>query len=99
MNLYERVKRGDVNQCSFGFDITDEESTISDNGDIHWTIKKVVLYEVSCCTFPAYEETNISARSADRDRIMERKAEAWRTKMKERLRNHGTETDHAEEED
>lgn len=99
MNLYERVKRGDVNQCSFGFDITDEESTISENGDIHWTIKKVVLYEVSCCTFPAYEETNISARSADRDRIMERKAEAWRTKMKERLRNHGTETDHAEEED
>lgn len=99
MNLYERVKRGDVNQCSFGFDITDEESTISENGDIHWTIKKVVLYEVSCCTFPAYEETNISARSADRDRIMERKAEAWRTKMKERLRNHGTETDHAEEKD
>ena len=99
MNLYERVKRGDVNQCSFGFDITDEESTISEDGDIHWTIKKVVLYEVSCCTFPAYEETNISARSADRDRIMERKAEAWRTKMKERLRNHGTETDHAEEED
>ena len=99
MNLYERVKRGDVNQCSFGFDITDEESTISENGDIHWTIKKVVLYEVSCCTFPAYEETNISARSADRDRIMERKAEAWRTKMKERLRNYGTETDHAEEED
>lgn len=99
MNLYERVKRGDVNQCSFGFDITDEESTISENGDIHWTIKKVALYEVSCCTFPAYEETNISARSADRDRIMERKAEAWRTKMKERLRNHGTETDHAEEED
>ena len=99
MNLYERVKRGDVNQCSFGFDITDEESTISENGDIHWTIKKVVLYEVSCCTFPAYEETNISARSADRDRIMERKTEAWRTKMKERLRNHGTETDHAEEED
>lgn len=99
MNLYERVKRGDVNQCSFGFDITDEESTISENGDIHWTIKKVVLYEVSCCTFPAYEETNISARSADRDRIMERKAEAWRTKMKERLRNYGTETDHAEEKD
>lgn len=99
MNLYERVKRGDVNQCSFGFDITDEESTISENGDIHWTIKKVVLYEVSCCTFPAYEETNISARSAERDRIIERKAEAWKTRMKERLRNHGTETDHAEKED
>lgn len=97
MNLYERVKRGDVNQCSFGFDILDEESTISDNGDIHWTIKKVELYEVSCCTFPAYESTNITARSAERDRIKERQAEAWRTRMKERLKN--VKADHVEKED
>ena len=68
MNLYDRVKRGDVNQCSFGFDITDEESTVSDNGDVHWTIKGVKLYEVSCCTFPAYETTNISARSAEKSK-------------------------------
>lgn len=91
MNLYERVKRGDVNQCSFGFDILDEESAISDNGDIHWTIKKVELYEVSCCTFPAYESTNISARSAERDRLVERTAAAWKERMKERLKN-GTES-------
>ena len=97
MNLYERVKRGDVNQCSFGFDILDEESAISDNGDVHWTIKKVELYEVSCCTFPAYESTNISARSAERDRIKERQAEAWRTRMKERLKN--VKTDYVEKED
>ncbi len=91
MNLYERVKRGDVNQCSFGFDILDEESAISDNGDIHWTIKKVELYEVSCCTFPAYESTNISARSAERDRLVERTAAAWKERMKARLKN-GTES-------
>lgn len=97
MNLYERVKRGDVNQCSFGFDILDEESAISDNGDIHWTIKKVELYEVSCCTFPAYESTNITARSAERDRIKERQAEAWRTRMKERLKNGTESTDDQEE--
>lgn len=97
MNLYERVKRGDVNQCSFGFDILDEESAISDNDDIHWTMKKVELYEVSCCTFPAYESTNISARSAERDRIKERQAEAWRTRMKERLKN--VKADHVEKED
>ena len=97
MNLYERVKRGDVNQCSFGFDILDEESAISDNGDVHWTIKKVELYEVSCCTFPAYESTNITARSAERDRIKERQAEAWRTRMKETLKN--VKADHVEKED
>lgn len=87
MNLYQRVKRGDVSQCSFGFNILEEETEIRENGDVHWTIKKVRLYEVSCCTFPAYESTNISARSEERDRLLERKAEAWRTKMKERIKD------------
>ena len=87
MNLYERVKRGDVNQCSFGFDITDEESSVSENGDVHWTIKGVNLYEVSCCTFPAYEQTNISARSAERDKIKERELEGWKERTKARIKN------------
>ena len=74
MNLYERVKRGDVDQCSFGFRILDEE--FSDLGtSVHWTIKKVRLLEVSVCTFPAYEETAISARKADIANIEKRKAE------------------------
>ncbi len=63
MNLYERVKRGDVDQCSFGFDILDEE--FEDRGnEVHWTIKKVKLYEVSIVTFPAYTETSVSARKS-----------------------------------
>ena len=98
MNLYERVRRGDVSQCSFGFDITDEETTVSDNGDIHWTIKGVKLYEVSCCTFPAYEQTNISAREAQRDEIKRRELQAWKERMKARLKN-GTESTDAQEED
>lgn len=97
MNLYERVKRGDVSQCSFGFDITDEESTINDNGDAHWTIKGVDLYEVSCCTFPAYEQTNISARSAERDKIKERELKAWKERTKARLKNGTESTDDPEE--
>lgn len=97
MNLYERVKRGDVSQCSFGFDITDEESTINDNGDVHWTIKGVDLYEVSCCTFPAYEQTNISARSAERDKIKERELKAWKERTKARLKNGTESTDDPEE--
>lgn len=98
MNLYERVKRGDVNQCSFGFNITDEESTISDDGSIHWTIKGVELFEVSCCTFPAYDATNISARSEQRDNILKRELEAWKTRTKERLKN-GIKNIDASEED
>lgn len=82
MNLYERVKRGDVDQCSIGFNIRSEDTDIRDDGSIHWTIKTVDLYEVSCCTFPAYQETNISARTQERDTLLKREAEAWRKKMK-----------------
>ena len=91
MNLYERVKRGDVNQCSFGFEITDEEYEEHD-GNVHWTIKAVKLYEVSCCTFPAYQETNISARKQDAENIRMRSLQAWREDKKKRLEDirHGS---------
>ena len=85
MNLYERVKRGDVSQCSFGFDILSEETEIRDNGEVHWTMNEVKLYEVSCVTFPAYESTNIDARSKEREDILKRENDAWRAKMKERI--------------
>ena len=87
INLYQRVKRGDVDGCSIGFDILSEETDFRDDGSIHWTITEVKLYEVSCCTFPAYEETNISARSQQREEIEKRLNEAWKAKMKERIRN------------
>lgn len=86
MNLYERVKRGDVDQCSFGFDITSEDAEYQEDGSVHWTIKDLVLYEVSCCTFPAYEETSISARSAQADEIKKRHAQAWTERMLAKLK-------------
>ncbi len=86
MNLYERVKRGDVDQCSFGFDILEEDTEIRDDGSIHWTIKKVKLYEVSCCTFPAYEDTSISARERQIEEIKKRESIAWKERLKNKLR-------------
>ena len=78
MNLYERVKRGDVNQCSFGFDVTNEDAEVREDGSVHWTIKGVKLYEVSVCTFPAYETTEVSARSAEAVDIRKRRFDAWK---------------------
>jgi len=86
MNLYSRVQRGDVNQCSFGFDILSEETDFREDGTVHWTIEKVELYEVSPCTFPAYKETNISARQAQLEDLINRKRQAWKEKMKERAK-------------
>ena len=85
MNLYERVKRGDVDQCSFGFSIVSEETDFRDDGSIHWTITDINLFEVSACTFPAYAETSLSARSAERDALQKRRLEAWKNEMKGRI--------------
>ena len=86
MNLYERVKRGDVDQCSFGFNIRSEDTDIREDGSVHWTITEADLHEVSVCTFPAYEETAVSARAHDLEEIKKREAEKWRSEMKNRLK-------------
>lgn len=85
LNTRERVLRGDVNQCSFGFKILDENTEIREDGSVHWTIRKVKLYEVSVCTFPAYEATNVTARSAQRAEYQARQVTAWKSQMKERI--------------
>ena len=92
VNLYERVKRGDVDQCSFGFDIVKEDTEVRDDGSVHWTIREVKLYEVSVVTFPAYTETSVSARKRDFEEIQKRETEKWRDDMKRRLKgeNHGS---------
>lgn len=90
VNLYERVRRGDVDQCSFGFEIVREDTEVGEDGSIHWTIQEVNLFEVSACTFPAYEATNISAREKERDMLKARSLAAWKERMKARIHN-GTE--------
>ena len=86
LNLYERVQRGDVNQCSFGFDILDEETEFTEDDKIHFTIKKVKLYEVSCCTFPAYKDTSIEARAAHGEELKKTRALKWKESMLARLK-------------
>lgn len=101
VNLYERVKRGDVDQCSFGFDIREEEADFRDDGSVHFTIRDVELFEVSVVTFPAYAETSVSARKQDVAEIQKRKLDAWKISTRARLKgeNHGTESTDAEKAD
>lgn len=102
MNAYARVKRGDVSQCSIGFNIIREDTDVREDGSVHWTIIEANLIECSLCTFPAYEATSASARTKERDEIMTRKQEAWRERMMTRLKggkSNGTESTDAPEED
>lgn len=82
MNAWARAQRGDVDQASFGFDIIVEEAETRENG-MHWTLKEVKLYEVSLCTFPAYESTSLSARADERRNGERRKFDTWKNKKQE----------------
>lgn len=73
MALYARVKRGDVDQCSFGFNVIEEETEWREDDSVRWKIKKADLHEVSVVTFPAYGDTSIQARHAEFDQMQERK--------------------------
>lgn len=86
INSYERVKRGDVDQCSFGFNIISEETEWRDDGTIKWTIKEIDLHEVSVCTFPAYEDTGIQARHKEVQQYKEKQLEQWRHEYLGKLR-------------
>ena len=85
MNIYERVKRGDVDQCSFGFNIIEEETEWRDDGTVKWRLKKIDLHEVSICTFPAYEDTGVQARQAEVEQHRQRLFEAKKKQLRERI--------------
>lgn len=60
----ESIRRGDVDQMSFAFDVLPNGDEWEQGPDelLIRTIKKVRLYEVSPVTFPAYPSTSIQAR-------------------------------------
>lgn len=86
VNIHARVERGDVSQCSIGFDIIREDTEFHEDGSAHYRIRQVKLWEVSVCTFPAYEETAVKARSKEHAEVSERKAQAWRERILKKLK-------------
>lgn len=85
LNCRARVMRGDVNQASFGFDILDEKEEKLPDGRVRWTLLRVKLYEVSVCTFPAYEDTAVVARARELETLRERELDAWKGRMINKL--------------
>lgn len=90
MNLYARVQRGDVSQCSFGFDIVAEDYLVSPDGQTcTWTLRDVILYEVSVVTFPAYEATSAVARASGAvESLKAARLERRKKELLERIKKH-----------
>ena len=86
LDIYARIERGDINACSFGFNIISEEIQSRDDGTVKFILKKIDLHEVSPVTFPAYPTTSIEARKKDLEQHKQRQLETRKNKLKERLR-------------
>lgn len=63
-DIYELVKRGDIDGVSFGFK-NPVQNWKKDNQIYVRTITKAKLYEISCVTFPAYSDSEVNVRSTD----------------------------------
>jgi len=63
-DLYELIRRGDIDKMSFAFSIEkDGEEKLETDSEITFTVKKIrKLYDVAAVPLPAYENTNIYAR-------------------------------------
>ena len=86
MNVYQRVKRGDITGCSFGFDPVQEEQTNREDGTVKFDVKEANTMEVSICTFPAYPQTEIEARKADITKMTTRQLNKKKNILKERMK-------------
>ena len=65
-NLYSAVSRGDISGMSFMFKVDGDKWDDIDSDHPTRTITSISkVFEVSAVTFPAYEQTSISARGLD----------------------------------
>lgn len=62
-DLRESIKRGDVDQMSFSFRTVKDSWEYRQDGTIIRTLEDVDLFDVSPVTYPAYPDTDVSARS------------------------------------
>lgn len=83
-DAYESVQRGDVDGSSFGFVCKENVwSKVQYEGREVYkrSITEAEIFEVSPCTFPAYESSEISIRSMDESRQQKREMNTLRKKL------------------
>lgn len=71
-DLAESLRRGDINQCSFGFYATNDTWDYAVEPAVR-TLNEIELYEISVVSIPAYEDTEVSLRSKEIDEQVEKR--------------------------
>lgn len=65
-DLHTSISRGDMDQCSFAFKAVGQKWSEEQDGNGDWyamrELHDVDLFDISAVTYPAYEDTSVSAR-------------------------------------
>lgn len=61
-DLVTSIRRGDIDQMSFGFNVIKDEWNEEDKKNITRELVEIELFDVSPVTYPAYPQTSISVR-------------------------------------
>lgn len=62
-DVFEMIGRGDINQSSFAFQVTDQDWAQSEQGFPQRTLLSGKLLDVAPVTVPAYQDTTVGLRS------------------------------------
>lgn len=85
-DTYESIQRGDVSGVSFGFKAEDDEVDEPDDDIPLRTIKKAKLLEVSAVAFPAYPDSEVSARGYDPMKKHENEMQEYRDEQAAKIK-------------
>lgn len=85
-DAYESIKRGDVDGVSVGFTNPDDHIEEFDDDIPLRTIKKAKLIEISATAFPAYPDSQVSARGYDRMKEHDNEMREYEERQKAKLK-------------
>jgi hypothetical protein len=82
LRVAAKLERGDMSGSSFGFEVVERRFLEFKDFDVV-ELAKVRLYDVSPCTFPAYEGTSVGIRSTDGIEAIVKERDAWKQSKKQ----------------
>lgn len=88
-DLYENIRLGNINQCSFGFilDENGDEFEKREDGLFKRTLRKIKsLFDVSIVTYPAYNDTDVAPALRSIEQIKEQEVADIKAKQQEEVR-------------
>lgn len=86
-DLYENIRLGNINQCSFGFILDEDGDSFEkreEDGLFKRTLRKIKsLFDVSVVTYPAYSDTDVAVAQRSIETIKQEELDKVKAEQRE----------------